>query len=165
MHRCGSSSSSVSTAGLLCLFASLQHWTRYPFHSPSTVNFCKLSLRMQPGVNEAAAAAGRQLLAQTGQAQASPAAPRVHLSFQLAGYSTNASLAAAIQDSLMPTAVKVLQKMFQVRRMLSLSTPHAPSARCCTAHSPSSPYRSKQQAWAFDAWCGEHHGQALLAGA
>ncbi|WIA21793.1 hypothetical protein OEZ85_004177 [Tetradesmus obliquus] len=83
-----------------------------------------------------AAAAARQLLAQAAPSAASPAAPRVHLSFQLAGYSSNASLAAAIQSSLMPTAVKVLQKMFQVVRPLPgnlLLPPGWGSVKCIEA--------------------------------
>jgi hypothetical protein len=44
-----------------------------------------------------AAAEGRQLLAQAAAAAAGPAAPRVQLSFQLAGHSSNASLAEAIK--------------------------------------------------------------------
>jgi hypothetical protein len=71
---------------------------------------------LQPALDAGEAAEGRQLLAQAGAAAAGAAAPRVHLSFQLVGYSSNASLAEAIKGSLMPTAVKVLQKMFQVLR-------------------------------------------------
>jgi hypothetical protein len=77
-----------------------------------------LLLLMQPALDAVAAAVeGRQLLAQAVAAATGPAAPRGHLSFQLAGYSSNASLAAAIKGSIMPTAVAVLQKMFQVRQV------------------------------------------------
>jgi hypothetical protein len=83
-------------------------------------------LLMQPALDAGQAAAeGRQLLAQAAAAATGPAAPRVQLSFQLAGYSSNASLAEAIKGSLMPTAVKVLQKLFQVRRV------HSTPAVCC----------------------------------
>lgn len=142
MHRCAAA---MPHCVLLCQLPTL--WrpvscklahTQLTASSPvacvaNVMHSCNVSLPMQPATVGAAAAA-RQLLAQAAPSAASPAAPRVHLSFQLAGYSSNASLAAAIQSSLMPTAVKVLQKMFQVRLERCLSTPHAAIVFTCCAY-------------------------------
>jgi hypothetical protein len=67
-----------------------------------------------------------------------PAAPRIWLEFQLEGFAANSSAAAQITSDAMPTAVRILQKLFKVRRptLGALQLPGwwaAPGASCIDA--------------------------------
>lgn len=66
-------------------------------------------------MNAAASAkeAARQLPGQVLQQPPPPAVPRIWLDFQLAGFVGNKSLVAQVTSDTMPTAVKVLQKLFK----------------------------------------------------
>jgi hypothetical protein len=67
-----------------------------------------------------------------------PAAPRIWLEFQLQGFSANATAGAQITSDAMPTAARVLQKLFKVQRPVAgaLQLPGwwaAPGATCIDA--------------------------------